>query len=334
MEMREPTPQISGQTRSHERACAHEKADLRQGAMGEPYLILWETKTGKRHWSITTSLGYLRSLAFSPDGRLIASGHDFDLALWNAEDGTLLRTIEHTGVVDDMAFDDRGVLASAHGDGSIRLWDVSTGREIRRFSGHPDRARAVAFEPDGKHLISGGDDRLVRRWDTESGVEIGKPGKHAQPICGIAISKTGLIASASDSRAIKLWSEHGKESHLIDGLKDYPWSIAISSDAGVLAAAIGRNVQRWELETARHLPALRGHRSDVMSVSCSKLGTVLVSISIDGGARVWNARSGSLDRELTGMLPRATCIAVSQDGALVVAGNDGTNKKRYRLIME
>jgi WD40 repeat protein len=304
--------------------------------MGEPQLILWESKTGKRRWSITTSLGTLRSLAFSPDGALVASGHESaKVALWSAGSGALLRTLEgHISVVTALAFTSGGLLASASFDESIRLWDVSTGRLIRRFAGHPGAARAVAFEPDGKHIISGGDDRLVRRWDAESGAEIGKPGKHQQPVCAIAISQTGLIATASFSRSIKLWSEHGKESHLIDGLKDYPEALAISSDSSVVAAAIGQRVQRWETEAAAPLPDLRGHRSAVMSISCSKQGSVLASIAMDGNARVWNVLSGSLDRELTGMLPRATCIAVSPDGALVVAGNDGTNRRRYRAIME
>jgi WD40 repeat protein len=290
-----------------------------------PQLVVWETKTGKQRWSATTSLTPVRSVAFSPEGKLVASGHEFgDLALWEAGSGALLRTLEgHISGVDAVAFADGGLLASASLNGPIHLWDTSTGREIRRLSGHPGGTLALAFEPDGKHLISGGDDHLVRRWDVESGSETRKPGKHAQPVCAIAIAPTGLIATASFSRAIKLWDEHGKETHLIEELKRIPWSLAISADSRVLAASVGYKIQRWETETASPLPDLRGHRATVLAVSYSKPGTLLASVAEDGSARLWNALSDSLDRELMGIRIRATCVAFSPDGMLVAAGSAG-----------
>lgn len=294
----------------------------------DPQLVLWESQTGKPRWSVTTSLAELRSVAVSPDGTLIASGHEYaGLALWDVGSGALLRALEgHISAVTAVAFSCGGVLASASLDDSVRLWDPSSGREIMRLAGHPGGALAVAFEPDGKHLVSGGNDRLVRRWNAESGAEAGKPGKHAQPVCAIAIAPTGLIATASLSRSIKLWSEHGKEKHLIEGLKSEPWSVAISPDSMVLVASVGHRVQRWGTEAASPLPDLRGHRAVVSAVACSK--QLLASVAEDGSARLWESLSGSLARELTGIRSRGTCVAFSWDGRLVIAGSAGKGRGR------
>ena len=128
----------------------------------DPQLVLWDAQTGKQRWSVTTEFPEVRSVAFSPDGSLIASGHQFgELALWDAGSGALIRTLEgHTWAVTSVAFSDSGLLASASQDASIRLWDASTGREIRELAGHPEGVFAIAFEPDQRHLVSGGYDHL------------------------------------------------------------------------------------------------------------------------------------------------------------------------------
>jgi WD40 repeat protein len=294
----------------------------------EPQLVLWDAQSGKTRWSITTTLPELRSVAFSPDGSLIASGHEFArLALWDAGSGALVRALEgHTSAVTAVSFGRGGLLASASLDGSIRLWDTEAGQEIRVLSGHPEGVLAIAFEPDQKHLISGGNDRLVRRWEVESGTEAGGPGRHAQPVCAVAIAPTGLIATASLSRAIKIWSEHGKEKHLIEGLKSDPWSLAISSDSMVLAASVGHRVQRWGTEAANPLPDLRGHHAVVTAVSHSDQR--LASVSEDGNVALWNVASGGRERALLGLRSRGTCVAFSPDGTLVVAGSAGKNRGR------
>lgn len=301
-----------------------------------PQLVLWESQTGKQRWSVTISLGEmelgaLASVAFSPDGMLVASGHDIGLALWDVGTGALLRTFKGCiGGANAIAFGDGGLLASASlsEEGAVRLWDTSTGRLVRELPGHREGALAVAFEPDGKHLISGGHDKLVRRWNAESGAEVGKSGKHAQSILAIAIAPTGLIATGSWSKAIKIWSEHGREKHLIEGLEGDPCSLAFSSDSKVLACSVGYRIRRWGTEAADPLPDLRGHRAMVSGVSCSKQGTLLASVAEDGSARLWNVFSGSMVRELTGLRSRAACVAISPDETLVVAGGAGKNLGR------
>lgn len=111
--------------------------------------------------------GWVYAVAFSPDGRLLASGGvEGVVYLWELPEGRQMRVWQgHEGTVCSLAFSPDGqLLASAGGDGTVRLWRVSDGALMRVLHGHTGAIRTLAFSPDGQLLATGGEDKTIRLW--------------------------------------------------------------------------------------------------------------------------------------------------------------------------
>ena len=121
----------------------------------------------------------MNSVAFSPDGLLIASGsHDGTVRFLDVQTGKEIRRLEghrkaYAMSVLSLAYSPDGrSIASGDDDGTVQLWDVQTGKEIRQLEGHTNSVMSVTFSPDGRWIASGGWDETVRLWDIETGKEI------------------------------------------------------------------------------------------------------------------------------------------------------------------
>ena len=236
---------------------------------------------------------WLFGLAFSPDGRLLATAsRDQTARLWDAAAGSTVRILTgHTDGVTRVAFSpDGGVLATASGDRTVRLWDAAAGNTVRILTGHADWVRGVAFSPDGNVLATASDDKTARLWDAASGKTIRSFTGHTDWLFGLAFSPDGrLLATASKDRTARLWDAGtGKPIRTLTGHSDGVRGVAFSPDGSMLATASGdRTIRLWDGGTGNAIKTLTGHTDWLFGLAFSPDSRLLATASKDQTARLW-----------------------------------------------
>ena len=207
---------------------------------------------------------------------------------------------------------------------------VLSSRIRATLRGHKQDVRALAFSPDGKRVVTGGDDGLVKIWDAADGRELlsfrGRGG-----ISGIAFSPDGRrVATANPDKTATLWNAStGEEALSFHGHEhSYVTSVAFSADGARLAtASLDRTARMWDVATGREVRAFHGHTGGVWSVAFSPDGMRLVTASDDATARVWNCGDGRELLKLTGHGRSVVSATFSADGKrLATSSSDRTAK--------
>jgi WD40 repeat protein len=277
-----------------------------------------------------TSVGHasaVTSLAFAPDGRILASAsRDETLMLRDVGTGALLGSLSgHTEQVWSVAFSpDGALLASAADDKTIRVWDAASGKAIATMTGHRGFPRSIAFSPDGRLLASGAYDNTVKLWDVATGTELRTLAGHADWVRAVAFSPAGeILASGSYDNSIKLWSvATGDEVRTLIGHASAVTSLAFSPDGATIASAsLDRTVRLWNVATGALVSTFRGHTGAVNSVAFSPDGKLLASGADDFTVRLWNVASGQERCSLSSSKYWVAAVAFSPDGQTLASGS-------------
>jgi predicted NACHT family NTPase len=175
----------------------------------EAIIQLWNSKTWMCLKSLQGHTELIKSLAFSSDGKILASGSDDKtLKIWDCLTGQCLNTMEgHLDRVWSIALSpDNQCLASASADGTVKLWSITSGECLKTLQGHDNQVRAVAFSPNGQILASSGHDRTIKLWNVETGDCFRTLEGHSNWVVSITFKPDGqVLTSGSEDGTIRLW---------------------------------------------------------------------------------------------------------------------------------
>jgi hypothetical protein len=299
-------------------------------------LLLWDLARIGLRGRLQGHTTRVWSVAFSPDGRLLASAAgDWnhpqgtgELFLWDVTTASKLHTLgPRQRLVFTVAFSPDGrLLASGGWDGTVRLWDPETGQETAALAGHTGPVRFVTFSPDGRTLASGGFDGTVRLWDPETG----RP-RSVLPAAGykvncVAFSADGKRMATAENPItgspmpggngpgrIRLWDVGtGRERAVLTGPRGMVLAVAFTPDGRALASGGGSydrfgEVILWDVATGRERLSLHGHRQWVECVAFSPDGRTLVTgggTSGVGELALWEVGAGGKEAPSASPPPR------------------------------
>ncbi|HVK08918.1 MAG TPA: protein kinase [Gemmataceae bacterium] len=250
----------------------------------------------------------IRSVVVGPDGRTIAAAGLGPLVkTWDAATGEAGGGFDaRAKTVFGLAWQppDARRIATAAWDGevhAVHVRDVRSGESDFALSGP---AYAVAFNPDGRYLVTATGTGTIRVWDARAGESVGTLGTHNRDIRGLAFSADGRhLASASDGE-VKLWDVTRLDKEYLDG-KPNPrvpplrarvpgpsLNVAFSPDGRWLVTGGEDNtIKVWDVETGRLMWTLPGHTGDVYAVAVSPDGRWVASGGEDSTVKVWDARN-------------------------------------------
>jgi WD40 repeat protein/serine/threonine protein kinase len=243
-----------------------------------------------------------------------------------------IRLVGHRGGDTSMAFAPDGDHVVTGGqDGVVRLWDLRTGKEVRRFKGHVGFVSGLAVGPGLRHVLSGGWDKTLRLWDAGTGAEVRQfPGYNAAAN-GVAFSPDGRQAlSTGPGPAVCLWDlETGKEVRRFNHPHDVVTCVTFSPDGKYVLTGIGTKRDRdtnntihlWDALTGVEVRRYTGHTNYVWSVAFSADGRRVLSGSDDGTIQLWEVSTGKELRRLKGYKESIRFVALARDGRAVLASN-------------
>jgi WD40 repeat protein len=287
------------------------------------------------------------SLAFSPDGKTLASGslHDGNIKLWDIATGANTRRLggqEGDVTIQSVAFSPDGkLLASAVGvknaGTALKLWDMTPGQhKARVLTVEESSIRSVVFSPNGKTLAWVNGEKAIEVWDVAGGNNTLR--FEPERAVGVAFSPDGKrLASASLDATVKVWDLTSDKNAPEFEWKIEPWGtascVAFTPDGTALAAggatglmSFGEgsgDLNLWDLSSGMDRASFKAqaHCQNIAAIAFSPDGKTLASGSCDGKVLFWDTSTGKL-KATVGHHWNVDCVAFSPDGKILASGDE------------
>jgi len=219
-------------------------------------------------------------------------------------------------------------------DGTLKLWDLETGAELRTFIGHQNPIWAVAVLANGKQALAASSDGRLKLWDLETGGCLRTFVGPREPIWDVAVLADGMRAlSASADRTLQLWDlRTGAVLRTFVGHTGWVKAVALlAGSRRAISASHDRTLRLWDMETGAELRTFTGHSGEVEAVAVTPDGLRALSASDDHTLRLWDLATGAELRTFSGHDGGVTSVAVLADGRRAISASHDRTLRLWDL---